>query len=115
MVPLLKRSVWLKILYIQKSEELLCLLRKHKHCQVGTIYQFLTINQSRIQITESIKSLSPQFWRYLSRSVNKGLGNQSKVPSIQQNWNLVEQLLPKMSGRAGPIWSCPKKPPQPSF
>jgi hypothetical protein len=25
--------------------KLLCLLKKHKHCPVGKIYQFLTINQ----------------------------------------------------------------------
>jgi hypothetical protein len=42
--------------------KLLCLLRKHKHCLVGKIYQFLTINQPKIQITESFKSLLPQFY-----------------------------------------------------
>jgi hypothetical protein len=35
--------------------KLLCLFRKHKHCQVVKIYQFLTINQLRIQITENLK------------------------------------------------------------
>ena len=32
--------------------------------------------------------------------------------------NLEEELhyfAAKMGGRAGPIWSCPKKPPHPSF
>ena len=42
--------------------KLLCLLRKHKHCQVGKIYQFLTINQLKIQITENFKSLSLEFY-----------------------------------------------------
>jgi hypothetical protein len=35
--------------------KLLCLFRKHKHCQVGKIYQFLIINQLKIQITENLK------------------------------------------------------------
>ena len=42
--------------------KLFCLFRKHKHCQVGKIYQFLTINQLKIQITENFKSLPPKFY-----------------------------------------------------
>ena len=42
--------------------KLLCLFRKLKRCQVGKIYQFLTINQSKIQITDNFKSLSTKFY-----------------------------------------------------
>ena len=43
---------------------------------------------------------------------------QSWVPSIQQNWNLEEELYyfaAKNGWKAGPIWSWPKKMPHPSF
>ena len=94
--------------------KLVCLFRKHNHCEVGKIYQFLTINQLKIQITENFKSLPlPVLWRHLSRSVNKGLWNQSKVPSIQQNWNLEEELYyfaaKKQVGGLGTFGSVLKK------
>ena len=57
--------------------KLLCLFWKHKRCQVGKIYQFLTINQLKIQITENLKC-QQRPWK--------------PVPSIQQNWNSEEEL-----------------------
>ena len=42
--------------------KLLCLFRKHKHCQFGNIYQFLNINQLKIQITENFKKLPLKFY-----------------------------------------------------
>ena len=61
--------------------KLLCLFRKHKHCQVGKICQFLTINQLKIQITENLKCQQ----------------NQSKVPSIQQNSFFIQSWVPSIS------------------
>ena len=61
--------------------KLLCLLRKHNHYQVGKIYQFLTINQLKIQITENLKCQQ----------------NQSKVPSIQQNSFFIQSWVPSIS------------------
>jgi hypothetical protein len=96
--------------------KLLCFFIKHKHCQVGKIDQFLTINQLIIQITENLncqqRPLKP-----VNRALytTKFLWNQPRLPSIQQNWNLEEELLPKTGGRAGPIWSWPTKLPNPSF
>ena len=52
--------------------KLFCLFTKHKHCQVGKIYQLLTINQLKFKWQKT--------W-----SVDKGLWNQSTEPSIQQN------------------------------
>ena len=77
MVSLLKRSVWLKILNIQKSDELI----------------LETSSEPSIQ--------------------QNSLETSQDLPSIKQNLNLEEELLPKIGGRAGPIWSCPKKPPHP--
>jgi len=102
--------------------KLLCFLRKHKHCQDGKIDQFLAINQLQIQITESFKSLSPQLYGATYQEVStKSLETGQKCPlyhKIGTYFKLIyyeEELLPKMGGRAGPIWSCPKKPPHPSF
>ena len=61
--------------------KLLCLFRKHKHCQVGKIDKFLTINQLKIQITENLKCQQ----------------NQSKVPSIQQNSFFIQSWVPSIS------------------
>ena len=96
--------------------KLLSFFVKHKHCQVGKIYQFLAINQLKIQITENLKCQQKHV-----KPVNRALyilWHQPRLPSIAENWNfwnLEEELLPKMGWRAGPIWSCPKKPPHPSF
>ena len=66
MVPLLKRMVWLKILYIQKSDELfletVVFVKKTQTLSSWQNYQFLTINQLKIQITENFKSLSLEFY-----------------------------------------------------
>ena len=85
MVPLLKRSVWLKILHIKNLMnyflKLLCLFWKHKHCQVGKNYQFLTINQSKIQITEYFKSLSLKFYGATCQEVSiKAFETSQKCP-----------------------------------
>ena len=99
--------------------KLLCLLRKHKDCKDGKIDQFLAINQLQIQITESFKSLSPQFNGATCQEVStKAFQSSQKCPlykKIGTKIDLEEELLPKTGVRAGPIWSCPKKPPHPSF
>ena len=74
------------------------------NCQVGKIHRFLTINnQLKIQITENLKCQQKPC-KAVNRALytTKFLGNQPRLPSIQQNWNLEEELLPKMGGRAGP-------------
>jgi hypothetical protein len=73
--------------------KLLCLFRKHKNCQVGKSYQFLTINQLKIQITENLKCQQKPLKPVKSALyTTKFLWNQSWVPSIQQNWNLEDEL-----------------------
>ena len=58
--------VWLKILYIQKSDELfletVVFVKKTQTLSSWQNYQFLTINQLKIQITENFKSLSLEFY-----------------------------------------------------
>ena len=51
--------------------KLFCLFKKHKHCQVGKIYQFLNINQLKIQITDNFKSLPPKFYGATCQQVSK--------------------------------------------
>ena len=87
--------------------KLLCLLRKHKHCQVGKIYQFLTINHLKIQITESFKSLSPQFNGATCQEVStKAFETSQKCPLYNKigTWRRnCTILLPKTGGWAGPF------------
>ena len=73
--------------------KLLCLLRKHKHCQDGKIDQFLAINQLQIQITESFKSLSPQLYGATDQEVStKSLETGQKCPLYNKIGTLYNKI-----------------------
>ena len=77
------------------------------------------INQSKIQITENFKSLSPKFYGATCQEVSiKAFETSQECPLYNKigTWRRnCTILLPKTGGRAGPIWSCRKKTPHPSF
>ena len=104
MISLLKRSVWLKILYIQKSDELFLETVECSHW--WKIYFYKKILYKR-------KSCKGFFCK------NKFSTNESTefiTGHVMGTWRRnCTILLPKTGGRAGPIWSCPKKPPHLSF
>ena len=82
-------------------------LEKHKHCQVGKSYQFLTISQLKIQICNRKIEVSTKAFE---NSQECPLYN--KIGTWRRNCTI---LLPKTGERARPNLSFPKKPPHPSF
>jgi hypothetical protein len=84
--------------------KLLCLLKKHEHCQVGKTYQFLTINQLKIQITESFKSLSPQFNGATCQEVStKAFESCQKCPLYYKIGTWRRNCCQKQVGGLGPF------------
>ena len=92
--------------------KLLCLLRKHKHCRVGKIHQFFTINQLNIQITESFKSLSPQFYgaacQVVSTKTFKPVKSAFYIAKLELRGGIVLFGCQKLVGGPGPFGSALK-------
>ena len=101
MVPLLKRMVWLKILYIQKFDELL--LETVEWSDWWKIYFYKKILYKIFFSSLNAVISTNESTEFITGHVG---GN------LEEEWHY---FAAKMGGRAGPIWSCPKKPPHPSF
>ena len=70
----------------------------------GTIYQFLTINQLKIQITESFKSLSPQFNGATCQEVStKAFETSQKCPLYNKIGTWRRNCCQKWVGGLGPF------------
>ena len=95
MVPLLKRMVWLKILYIQKSDDLPLKTVECSHWwkvyfyKKNPLHDFLSSLNAVISTNESTEFITGHV-----------------------GGNLEEELL-YFAAKNG--WSCPKKPPHPFF
>jgi hypothetical protein len=85
--------------------KLLCLFCKHKHFQVGKIYQFLSINQSKIQKTEYFKSLSLKFYGTTCQEVSIKAFETSAlyITKLELRGGIVLFFCQKWVGGLGPF------------
>jgi hypothetical protein len=84
-------------------------VKKHKHCQVGKIYQFLTNNKLKIEISESFKSLSPQFNGATCQEVStKAFETSQKCPLYNKVGTWTSNCCQKRVGGLGPFGSALK-------